>query len=44
MGGFTLDASYVRGVAADAHRYTGSLLDLLLDVSAVLPEHNSLYD
>jgi hypothetical protein len=32
MGGFTLDDGYVQGVAADAQRFTGSLLDLLLDV------------
>jgi len=32
MGGFTLDDGYVRGVAADAQCFTGSLLDLLLDV------------
>ena len=32
MGGFTLDDGYVRGVAADAQRFTGSLLDLLVDV------------
>ena len=34
MGGFTLDDSYVRGVAADAQRFTGSVLDLLLEVPA----------
>jgi hypothetical protein len=32
MGGFTQDDGYVRGVAADAQRFTGSLLDLLVDV------------
>jgi hypothetical protein len=32
MGGFTQDDGYVRGVAADAQRFTGSSLDLLLDV------------
>jgi hypothetical protein len=32
MGGFTLDDGYVPGVAADAQRFTGSLLDFLLDV------------
>ncbi len=32
MGGFTLDDGYVRDVAADAQRFTGSLLDLILDV------------
>ena len=36
MGGFTL-----RGVAADAQRFTGSLFDLHLDVPDILPEHNS---
>jgi hypothetical protein len=34
MGGFALDDGYLRGVATDAQRFTGSLLDLLLvDVS-----------
>jgi hypothetical protein len=28
-GGFTLDDGYVRGVVADAQRFTGSLLDRL---------------
>jgi len=44
MGGFTLDDGYVRGVAADAQRFTGSVLDLLLDVPNILPEHNSLHN
>jgi hypothetical protein len=50
MGGFTLDDGYVRGVAADAQGFTGSLLDLLLDVpetffqNTILPEHNSSYN
>jgi hypothetical protein len=30
MGGFTQDDGYVRGVAADAQRFTGSLFDVLL--------------
>ena len=34
MCGFTQDDGYVRSVAADAQRFTGSLLDLLLDVRA----------
>jgi hypothetical protein len=37
MSGFTLDD--VRGVAADAQRFTGSLLDLLLEVPNFLSEH-----
>jgi len=32
MGGFTLDDGYVPDVAAVAQRFTGSLLDFLLDV------------
>jgi len=32
MGVCTLDDDYVRSVAADAQRFTRSLLDLLLDV------------
>ena len=44
MGGFTLDDGYVRGVAADAQGFTGSLLDLLLDVPNILPEHKSLHN
>jgi hypothetical protein len=44
MGGFTLDDGYMRGVAADAQRFTGSLLDHLLDVPNILPEHNSPYN
>jgi hypothetical protein len=44
MGGFTLDDGYVRGVAADAQRFTGSLLDLLLDVPNIPPEHNCPYN
>ena len=39
MGGFTQDDGYVRGVAADAQRFTGSLLDLLLDVPATFFEN-----
>ena len=38
MGGFTLDDGQVRGVAADAQRFTGSLLDLLLDVRATFSQ------
>ncbi len=34
MGGFTQDDGYVRGVAADTQRFTGSLLELLLNVPA----------
>ena len=42
MGGFTLDDGYVRGVAADAERFTGSLLDLLLDVPATFFQNKIL--
>ena len=38
MGGFTQDDGYVRGVAADAQRFTGSLFDVLL------PGRNSSYN
>jgi hypothetical protein len=34
MGGFTQDDSYVRGIAADAQRFTGSLFDVLLATSS----------
>ena len=48
MGGFTLDDGYVRGVAADAQRFTGSLFDLFLDVPNILQvshqEHNCPYN
>jgi len=39
MGVFTLDDCYVRVVAADSQRFNGSLLDLLLDVTNILPEN-----
>jgi hypothetical protein len=38
MVGFTQDDGYVRGVAADVPRFTGSLFDVLL------PERNSPYN
>ena len=40
----TLDDGHVRGVADDAQRFSGSLLDLLLDFRNILPEHNCPYN